>query len=362
MKKYIVLSVLISLLACSVTKWPDKSHTVFASYADSLRYLYSLPAGQWPSAQADDPVRFKELGILPQGPLVNDTAKLHDKILLGKMLFFDPRLSSSGKISCASCHQPELSWADGKARSVGHEGAVNKRNAPGLQDVWFYKKLFWDGRSHRLEDQAFSPINNESEMGSDMPAAIGSIRRIAGYRMLFEKAFGNIGPEEVTAALAVFQRTIISRLSSFDSFLLGNKKAMNDEAIRGLHLFRTKAGCINCHNGPLFSDNEFHNTGIAGADSQQADKGYFIVTRQEADRGKFKTPGLRDVVFTGPWMHDGSFNSLDQVVDHYNGKSFTGNDPKLHSITLSGREKKDIIAFLQSISSPPLPFERPILP
>nr|WP_303626604.1 cytochrome c peroxidase [Ferruginibacter sp. HRS2-29] len=306
-----------------------------------------------------------ELGVLPRGPYASPSDSIRHIILLGKTLFFDERLSGSNRISCASCHKPELSWTDGRAKSIGHAGLVNKRNSPTIQNAWFYHKLFWDGRSHSLEDQAFAPINSESEMSSDMPQVTGKLRRIKGYRPLFDSAFGNhqVTPEQLTEALAIFQRTIVSDQSAFDKFLLGQRDALSDEQLRGLNLFRTKARCINCHNGPLFSDNEFHNTGFARIGQQGEDMGRFIATKKEEDKGRFKTPSLRDVTFTGPWMHNGSATALADIITHYNEMPPAFNTDKiLRPLKLTAREQTDLLAFLQSISSAPLPFTLPKKP
>src|SRR5690606_15663775 len=306
MRKWVVILGIMSFGAITV-QFTSES---FIS-AKKLRKLYSRPPAEWPAPSVDKSVSWKELGVLPPAPVKGDS--LRELVELGKTLFFDPRLSGSLTISCASCHVPELSWSDGRARSLGHEGTINKRNSPSLHNVWFYDRLFWDGRSRDLEDQSFGPINSESEMHGDMSELPRKLRRISGYPTLFEKAFGDEGidPDRIASALANFQRTISGGESRFDRFLKGDKQAMSDQELRGLHLFRTKAGCMNCHNGPLFSDNTFHNNGFAGND-----QGYYFVTHKEEDLGKFKTPSLRDVANTGPWMHDGSAATLEQVIDH----------------------------------------------
>lgn len=362
MKPYLVAFLLVAVVACSVSKVAkDPVLKIPAgTYEDTLRYLYSRPAKYWPPPCIDSGTNFSELAVLPESPIEPYKDSLKHKIALGKMLFFDPRLSKSNMIACATCHKPELSWTDGRSRSIGHDSAINKRNSPSIQNVWFYHKLFWDGRSSSLEDQAFSPINSETEMSSDMPQATGKLRRIKGYQSYFEAAFGDheITPEEITEALAVFQRTIISNKSSFDIFMQGNSKALTDAQLRGLQLFRTKARCINCHNGALFSDNSFHNTGLAGNDD-----GLFFKTKITNDKGKFKTPSLRDVMKTGPWLHDGSITQVADLIEHYNRITQRNRTDKLLvPLHLSSVEKADILAFLQSISSDPVPFNVPQLP
>ncbi len=331
--------------------------------AAELRRLYSQSPDKWPAPFTDEGVKWTELGILPEGPLAGQTEALKDKIELGKALFFDTRLSGSGKISCATCHQPELNWTDGKEKSEGHEGARTARNAPTIANSWFYQKLFWDGRARDLQDQAFAPIVSEVEMHSDMPEVMMKLRRIKGYRELFKKAFGDedIDPDRMTEAIAVFEKTIISGRSRFDEFVSGKKKALSNRELRGLHLFRTKARCINCHNGPLFTDNQFHRNNIT---FDYSDVGLYKVTHKEVDMRKFKTPSLRDVARTGPWMHNGQMKTLEHVISRYSVAKFPPGEasPLIRDLGLSGREQKDLLAFLKAISAPPLPFEKPVLP
>jgi cytochrome c peroxidase len=333
------------------------SFTVNDSEADNLRKIYSQSPDKWPKPFIDAGVDWKELGILSESPLESKKDSLKHVIELGKVLFFDERLSGSGKISCATCHQPELNWTDGKEKSIGHEGALNKRNSPTIQNTWFYKKLFWDGRSNSLEDQAFAPINSESEMHSEMPELPRKLRQIKGYAPLFEAAFGDasINPHRITEAIAVFERTIVSRKSKFDEFLEENKAALTELELKGLHAFRTKAGCMNCHNGPMFTDNLFHETNLSFTNS---DDGLYKVTHREEDKRKFKTPSLRDVVYTGPWMHDGSIGDMTTIMELY--RKGPPGSPLLKPF--SSKEIGGLIAFLKAISSPPMEFKRPVLP
>ncbi|MBC7948282.1 MAG: cytochrome-c peroxidase [Chitinophagaceae bacterium] len=325
-----------------------------------LREIYSRDPSQWPKPNVDKDVNWQELGPLPPPPFLPRTKAETHLVQLGKTLFFDPRLSGSGKISCGSCHQPELSWTDGRDKSLGHAGQVSKRNSPSLQNVWFYKKLFWDGRSHSLEDQVFAPINSESEMHNDMAQLPRNLRKVEGYTPLFDSAFGDasIDPDRIAKAIAAFEMTITSRPSRFDQFLSGMSSALSDSEIKGLHLFRTKARCINCHNGPVFSDNSFHNNGQAGIDP-----GLYQVTHQEEDRGKFKTPSLRNVMRTGPWMHDGKHSEMWKLIMAYSSPSGSaGQDKLLRKLRLSARERLDLLAFLNAISPEPLEFQKPTLP
>lgn len=327
---------------------------------DGLRSLYARTASEWPKPFVDEGVAWLELDTLPYYRFEGNKDSVDKLVELGKKLFFDPRLSGSGKISCATCHRPELSWTDGLEKSVGHEGQINKRNSPSLQNVWFYNRLFWDGRSSGLEDQAFAPINSESEMHGDMRELPRKLRRIEGYGPLFEAAWGDPvpDPDRIAGALAAFQRTIFSNKSRFDLFLSGDTRALTDRELNGLHLFRTKARCMNCHNGALFSDNHFHNNGFAGKD-----RGLYDFTHKHADMGKMRTPSLRDVMMTGPWMHDGMQRDMGEIIDRYNrGATHTQTDTLIRPLALSRREKADLLAFLNAISSPPRPFNTPELP
>lgn len=349
-----MLSVLLAVIAGLA------SFTSSGDDTNRLRKIYSRPSSQWPKPWVNEGVKWTELGPLPESPIAPQLDSLQHLIELGKSLFFDPRLSGSGKISCATCHQPELHWTDGKEKSIGHEGAINKRNAPTIQNTWFYKRLFWDGRARDLQDQAFAPIVSESEMASEMPDVIHKLRNIKGYKELFKKAFGDeqINPDRMTEAIAAFEKTIVSRKSRFDEFLAGNKKALSNSELRGLHIFRTKAKCMNCHSGPLFTDNSFHNIGFS-----DSDKGYFNVSHQQEDIGKFKTPSLRDVIHTGPWMHDGKETNMADIIEKFNtGNPTPGVSSLVRSLKLTKKEKADLIAFLQAISAPPADFQKPVLP
>jgi len=331
-----------------------------------LRKAYSMPPHKWPKPSVSPGVEWVELGVLPESPLEKQKDSLEYIIELGKVLFFDTRLSGSGNISCATCHDPALNWTDGKEKSIGHEGAINKRNSPTIQNTWFYNRLFWDGRARDLQDQAFAPINSESEMSSEMPELMDKLRKIKGYHILFKSAFGNneITPNKLTQAIAIFEKTIVSRKSRFDEFLEGNKKAMSNQEIRGLHLSRTKAKCMNCHHGPLFTDNLFHNNGFHSSADPATDKGYYAVTHMEKDIGKFKTPSLRDVMNTGPWMHNGMMKSMDAVLANYSkgANNNGGADSLVHNLFLTQKEHTDLLAFLHAISAPAADFSKPVLP
>lgn len=329
----------------------------------NLRSIYSRPPSQWPAPSIDPGVKWNELGpiTLAPGDFSNDSVR---KIIeLGKILFFDNRLSGSMKISCATCHKPEMSWTDRVEKSAGHEGSFSKRNAQTILNSWFYDRLFWDGRSSSLEDQAFSPINSETEMHGDMPGLPRRLKKINAYPELFNIAFGDpeIDPDKIASALAHFQRTLSSSPSKFDRFLQGDKKALSNSELKGLHLFRTKARCMNCHHGSMFSDDGFHNNGFHTDAEIEKDKGYYNVSHDENDMGKFRTPSLRDVVFTNPWMHSGKEKSLETIIEHYS-KMITRTDSLLKPLALSKKERANLLAFLGAISTQPPPFNPPVLP
>jgi len=335
---------------------------------DSLRKVYSKPTDQWPKPTVDKGAVFQELGELPPSPvdLKNDSVK--KVVELGKILFFDPRLSGSNQISCSSCHAPDLHWSDGRQVSVGHDHLTNIRNAPSLENVWFYKRLFWDGRAASLEEQAESPVAAHNEMHQDMKTLSKKLSKIKGYQPFFVDAFGSktITNKRIFESLATFQRSIVSRRTPFDRFLARDKKALTDQQLVGLHLFRTKARCINCHNGPLFTDNEFHNDGLTYFKRKYEDLGLYNVTKKPEDVGKFKTPGLRNVMKTAPWFHNGLFPDMDGVMNMYNvgmpvqrvraeqtnDPLLPKNDKLLKGLMLSKAEKDAVVSFLEALSSP----------
>ncbi|MGF1923516.1 MAG: cytochrome-c peroxidase [Bacteroidia bacterium] len=341
---------------------------------DSLRKWYALPPSKWPKPTVDKGVNFEELGPLPSYPYPLDSNKVH----LGKVLFFDARMSSSNLISCSSCHDPKLSWTDGLTFSIGHNKAVNTRNSPTIENVWFYKQLFWDGRAKTLEEQAQIPLTSAIEMHQDMKVLPKKLKKIKGYKTLFINAFGDdeINNERIFKSIADFQRTIVSPESAFDRFLTGDTRSLSDEQILGLHLFRTKARCMNCHYGPMFSDNEFHNLGLSNYGEKNQDLGLYLTTKNPNDVGKFKTPSLRNVMSTGPWFHNGSVKTMDSLMLLYNmGMPFPAvtmaqlddpllpkGDRLLKGIRLSKRELNALVAFLGALSAESNSFEKPKLP
>lgn len=341
---------------------------------DTLRKLYSQPSSKWPKPTIDRGINFEEIGRVPEMRIKVDS----NRVKLGKLLFFDGRLSGSNAISCSSCHQPNLNWTDGLAVSVGHNKALTTRNSPTIENVWFYKKLFWDGRANSLEEQAQIPLTSKIEMHQDMRILPKKLSKIKGYLPLFKLAFGDskITTERIFKSIADFQRTIVSAPSSFDRFLAGDENSLTDEQVLGLHLFRTKARCMNCHHGPLFTDNDFHNLGLSNYGQKNQDLGKYQTTKNPNDVGKFKTPSLRNVMFTGPWFHDGSVKTIDSLMLLYNmgmpaqavtmaqldDPMFPKSDRLLRGIRLSKLELNAVVAFLNAISTKTTNFEKPKLP
>lgn len=337
---------------------------------DELRKLYSSgDATLWPLPQIDEEVKpdYVEIGILGKVEHPETNPYSRDKAELGKQLFFDARLSESKQVSCASCHEPQLGWADGKRVAHGDFQEQGKRNTPTLINIGFAKTMFWDGRATSLEDQVHGPIENPVEMNTKFETAVKNIAAISGYDSLFVAAFGDkkVTKERISKALATYQRTIKSTRSSFDLFIEGKSDEFSDQEVLGLHLFRTKGRCVNCHYSPYFSDQKFHNAGLTYYGRFYEDLGLYNQTGKKEDIGRFKTPTLREVGKTGPYMHNGLFMVLDGVMNMYNAgmprpkrKTHQENDSLfpttshlLKPLDLTEEEKKAIEEFLHTLSS-----------
>lgn len=273
------------------------------------------------------------------------------KVELGKKLFFDPRLSGDNKMSCATCHIPEKAYGDGLALSPGAEGKPLERNTQTCLNVGFFKSFFWDGRAASLEEQALGPIQSKVEMNQDLDELEAELAAIPGYVTEFRKVFATKPNRDgIGKSLAAFQRTLVTEPSPFDRFLAGEKDALSDQAKRGLELFRGDAGCIECHNGPLLSDGKFYRLGVSFKDEGRAK-----ITGKKEDRYRFRTPGLRNIAETGPYMHDGSQKTLEEVVTFYfRGIPASGPDGlSLDAEALDFLSFSDIdsmVAFLKSLS------------
>jgi cytochrome c peroxidase len=299
------------------------------------------------------------LGLDPVRPPRNNR-QTPEKIALGKQLFFDPRLSVDGSISCASCHDPKLGWSNGLSFAFGVKGQIGTRSAPTILNAAYADTLFWDGRAGSLEEQALGPLTNPVEMGNSPQQVVDTLNGIPGYVAGFERAFGEggISIRRVTQAIAAYERTLTSGNSLFDRFKYGGEKTLlTASQMRGMKLFRDKEGpnCAKCHRFDDFTadltDFRFHNVGV-GIDHPNPDLGRERVTGRAEDRGKFRTPTLRNIADTAPYMHDGRFATLEQVVDFY-AKGAVPNpnlDQEIGEFTLSDQEKADLIAFLHTFS------------
>ncbi|MGX3010629.1 cytochrome-c peroxidase [Helicobacter sp. 23-1044] len=325
---------------------------------------YKLDSHLWIKPHLSEGVEFREIEALPKTPPYpthNPYSK--EKHELGKKLFNDPRLSLSNQIACANCHDEELGFADGRSVSYGHDRQKGRRNAPSITMSAFGVEKFWDGRAKDLEAQAIMPIADPLEMAYNADKAAKKLNQIAEYREQFRGAFGTseITAELLGKAIATYERGTM-RPTRFDRFMRGDKSAMNEKEIYGMHLFRTKARCINCHNGVEFSDGKYHNLGLHfyGREKYE-DLGRYEVTKNPADVGAFKTPSLRGVAKTAPYMHNGLFPHLRGVINAYNfgmanptpkegriyNPPFPKSDEILRPLNLSKDEIEALEAFLR---------------
>ncbi len=343
---------------------------------DSLRRLYERPLAEWPKPNVDTGVVWKEFKALPGVGKEYFATMAKPDVALGRLLFFDPILSGSNQISCSSCHNPQTSWADKISVPVGNDHLTGNRNTISLLNVKDRPFLFWDGRAKTLEEQALSPIEAHNEMAMSTKELPAKLNKIKAYKELFKKAYGDdkITFENVSAALASFQRTLTSRRSRFDRFLDGEYKAMTDKEVEGMHLFRNKARCFNCHNGEFLTDDSFHNIGLTYYKRKYEDLGRYTVTKDPNDVGKFRTPSLRDVMNTSPWMHNGLFDNITGVVNLYNsGMPMVSatpaqkasdpmhpvTDPLMKKLDLSREEIQAVVAFLDAVTAMQYKMQRP---
>jgi cytochrome c peroxidase len=303
---------------------------------------------------------------LPALKIPDDNPMTAEKIELGRMLYFDTRLSKDGKISCATCHNPKEAWAEREPVSTGIGGQKGGRNSPTVINAAYAPAQFWDGRAATLEEQALGPIENPIEMGHHLDAMIADLSKLDEYKERFQKVFGTgITKDGVAKAIAAFERTVLSGNSAFDRFKAGNEKALSDAQKRGMELFES-AGCSTCHAAPLFSNYRYYNAGVdAGKD--KPDAGRMDVTKKETDRGKFRTPSLRDVAGTAPYFHDGSVAKLEDAVAlmAVGGKDNPNISPMLKAMSeakLTDENKRNIVEFLKALSGEYPVVEPPKLP
>ncbi|MEE9201069.1 MAG: cytochrome c peroxidase [Candidatus Brocadiales bacterium] len=318
--------------------------------------LFFLVVGTSPSLKADEarpPLGLPELNIPANNPITPE------KVALGKKLYFDKRLSANDTISCATCHDPDKGFADAAPVSTGINGQKGGRSAPTTLNAAYMDTQFWDGRAPSLEEQAKGPIINPIEMG--MPShdtLIEKLNNIEEYRNDFQNTFGEAATiDNVAKAIASFERTLLSANSPFDRYLYDDDEtAMTEGAKRGFKVFTGKGRCSICHEANarfgLFMDNKFHNLGV-GMDKKDPDLGRYDVTLQYKDKGAFKTPTLRDIALTAPYMHDGSVATLLEVVEFYNkgGEPNPHLSDKIEPLQLTQEEKDDLVAFMESLTS-----------
>lgn len=300
-------------------------------------------------AQEDKASSDKVPAGLPAIPYPKENPATEAKIKLGKQLYFDKRLSSDNTISCASCHDPEKGWSNGDAVATGVDGQKGGRSAPTIINSAYTKLHFWDGRAGSLEEQAVGPIQNPIEMNMKMDAALDRLNKIPGYKEQFQAVFGTDATEEaVGKAIAAYERTILSGDAPYDRFKAGQKDALSESAQRGMKLFFGKAVCSSCHTGGSFTDQAFHNIGV-GMDKPNPDKGRQAISGLEGDTGSFKTPTLREIARTAPYMHDGSLKTLEDVVEHYNKGGIDNPylDEEIFPLKLTDQEKKDLVTFMK---------------
>jgi cytochrome c peroxidase len=303
------------------------------------------------------------LSALPPVPVPADNLQSESKIELGKKLFFDTRLSLDRASSCASCHAPEKAFGDGLPRARGFQGALLPRNSPTVLNAAYNTAQFWDGRAATLDEQCKGPLLAPAEMNMlDEKHLIDRLNSIPGYRQDFQAIFRESPSlDNVARSIASFERTLVTPGSRFDRYAAGEKNALSEQEKRGLIVFVGKGACSECHKGPNFTDNQFHNLGVVAAQGSPDDPGRYAVTRKEEDRHAFKTPTLRNVALTAPYMHDGSIATLQEVVELYDRGGGEGPNKSnlIYKLNLSDQEKADLVAFLKSLTGDVPQVQRP---
>lgn len=361
-----------------------------------LATALGLGAAEAARANGKSSVGYPALKPLPPVSVPVDNPQTPEKIALGKQLFWDGRLSGDGSMPCVSCHLPGLGWGDGGQISRGYPGTRHWRNSQTILNSAYYNKLFWEGSSTSLEAQAQAAAEGSIAGNGDSATMEMRLRFLPEYVESFRKVFGSEWPRinDAWRAIAAYQRTVISDASNvpFDRYAKGDKKALNEAQKRGLALFNGKAGCIQCHNGALATDQKYYNLGLPDFEGFKGDTlyqvthrwqqyqkgvaepkyrgadmdyGLYFQTNNPKDIGKFRTPSLREVKYTGPYMHNGVFTTLEQVVDFYNagGGQAPNKSDKLKPLGLTAQDKADLLAFLDALSmSVPLIHDDPKLP
>ncbi|MDA9557398.1 c-type cytochrome [Vibrio sp.] len=283
------------------------------------------------------------------------------KAALGKMLFFDPRLSDNQNISCATCHNPSFGWEQGQAISLGVKNTALPRHNPTILNLAWGESFFWDGRSGTLEDQALGPIQSDIEMNMPLDKLEARIKSIKGYQPYFDEVFnGDITSGNIAKAIATFERTVVSGMAPFDYWINGDESAISESAKKGFAVFNGKAQCSQCHTGWNFTDDEFHDIGLVTQDQGR----YAIDPSTEQNRFAFKTPGLRNISLRAPYMHNGEMPSLTAVIAHYMGGGVprASLSPEMKPVPLNASEMRDLEAFLMTLQGDDEPMSLPELP
>jgi cytochrome c peroxidase len=310
----------------------------------------------------------ERLGNLPAVTAPTDNPQTTGKVLLGKELYFDTRLSADNTVSCATCHDPAKGWSDAGPTSSGIRGQLGGRRAPPVVNAAYSPLQFWDGRAPSLEEQAKGPIQNPIEMGNTHEVMIATLTKLTGYTEEFKTVFGTspITVDQVAQAIAAYERTIVTTDSPFDRYVRGDQSSLTNQEKQGLEIFNGKAHCSSCHWGGYFSDGRFHNLGVAPVAGQKPDEGRFAVTKNVADMGAFKTPTVRDAAKRAPYLHNGSEKTLEDVVmlyDRGGGPDKTNLDPLMVPLGLSKKEVAALVAFMKRAAvstNPSVADEKPI--
>ena len=307
--------------------------------------------------------------LLPdQPPYPKDNKPNDARIELGKTLFFDPRLSGDGNMSCATCHSPLFGWSDGLSTAKGFQSKVLDRASPVVVNTAYNSIQMWDGRKKSLEDQAMGPMEATVEMNMNIPKLFAWLEGNKSYVAMFEKAYPGEGINEKTLAKAIasFERTVISNNSPFDRWVKGEKKALTKKQVEGFKVFidPDRGNCAGCHSGGNFTDNGFHNIGLTSYGKENPDLGRYTERPLKLMKGAFKTPTLRDITLSAPYFHDGSAATLAEVIDHYEkgGVVKTNLSPSMKALKLTKKDKRNLELFLESLTSPEKPFVLPVLP
>lgn len=307
--------------------------------------------------------------LLPdQAPYPEGNKPTEKRVALGKKLFFDPRLSADGNMSCATCHSPLFGWSDGLPTAKGFKSKLLGRASPTVVNTAFNWIQMWDGRARTLEDQALGPMISSDEMNIGASGALDFIKNNKEYAALFSAAYPDleIGEKALANAIASFERTVISNNSPFDKWVKGDEKALTKNEVNGFKVFSdpSRGNCAVCHSGANFTDNGFHNIGLASYGEENPDMGRYAIKPIRVLKGAFKTPTIREISNTAPYFHDGSANTLEEVVDHYvtGGVVEADLSPNMKKLSITDKEKSDLIAFMRKLSEPAVPFVLPVIP